>query len=70
MVSHLGELKMKTVKIYPTANCYAKYFADMDTAVLDVWVEVATQRIPRLRGEEQLSVMRALIEARKELATR
>ena len=69
-VSHLGEKKMKTVTIYPTAKCYAKYFKDMDTAILDVWVEVATQRIPRLRGEEQLSVMRALLEARKELATR
>ena len=61
---------MKTVTIYPTAKCYAKYFEDMDTAILDVWVEVATQRIPRLRGEGQLCVMRALIEARKELATR
>jgi hypothetical protein len=70
LVSHLGELKMKTVTIYPTAKCYAKYFEDMDTTILDVWVEVATQRIPRLRGEEQLAVMRALIEARKELATR
>ena len=69
-VSHLGELKMKTVTIYPTAKCYAKYFEDLDTAILDVWVEVAIQRIPRLRGEEQLAVMRALIEARKELATR
>ena len=69
-VSHLGELKMENVTIYPTANCYAKYFEDMDTAVLDVWVEVAIQRIPNLRGEEQLSVMRALIYARKELATR
>ena len=61
---------MKNVKIYPTANCYAKYFADMETNVLDIWVEVAIQRIPRLRGEEQLAVMRALIEARKALATR
>lgn len=69
-VSHLGELKMKTVTIYPSPKCYAEYFAKMDTTILDVWVEVATQRIPRLRGEEQLCVMRALIEARKELATR
>ncbi|MEL0098598.1 MAG: hypothetical protein VW907_03480 [Opitutae bacterium] len=61
---------MKTVKIYPTANCYAKYFEDMETNVLDIWIEVAEQRIPRLRGEAQLSVMRALIHARKELATR
>ena len=61
---------MKTVTIYPTANCYAKYFADMETTVLDIWIEVAEQRIPRLRGQAQLSVMRALIYARKELATR
>ena len=61
---------MKTVTIHPTAKCYAHFFAEMGTNHLKIWIEVAMRRLPRLRGEAQLSVLRAMIQARKELATR
>ena len=64
------EMKMKTATAYPTVNCYSHFFANMGTNHLKVWIEVALRKLPRLRGEEQLCVLRAMIQARKELSTR
>lgn len=61
---------MKTVTVYPSPKDYSHFFANMATNHLKVWVEVALRKIPRLRGQEQLCVLRAMIQARKELATR
>ena len=61
---------MKTATAYPTVNCYSHFFANMGTNHLKVWIEVALRKLPRLRGEEQLCVLRAMIQARKELSTR
>ena len=60
----------KTVTAYPTPNCYAHYFAEMGTNHLKIWIEVALRKLPRLRGEEKLCVLRAMIQANRELSTR
>lgn len=61
---------MKNVTVYPSPVCYTHFFQNMGTSHLKVWIEVALRKLPRLRGEEQLCVLRAMIQARKELATR
>lgn len=60
---------MKTT-VYPTPNCYAHFFANMGTTHLKVWIEVALRKLPHCRGEEQLCVLRAMIQANRELSTR
>ena len=61
---------MENVKIYPTAKCYAHFFAEMGTNHLKIWIEVALRKLPHLRGEEKMCVLRAMIQANRELATR
>lgn len=61
---------MKTVTVYPSPKDYSHFFANMGTSHLKVWVEVAMRKLPNLRGADQLCVLRAMIQARKELATR
>ena len=56
--------------IYPSPKDYTHFFANMGTNHLKVWIEVALRKLPRLRGEEQLCVLRAMIQANRELSTR
>ena len=56
--------------VYSSPKDDSHFFANMGTTHLKVWIEVAMRKLPRLRGEEQLCVLRAMIQARKELATR
>ena len=61
---------MKTVTVYPSRKDYSHFFAHMGTSHLKVWIEVALRKLPQYKGAEQLCVLRALIQARKELITR
>ena len=58
---------MKTIA---SPICYTHYFQNMGTSHLKVWIEVALRKLPYLGGKDQRSVLLALIQARKELATR
>ena len=61
---------MKTVTVYPSPVCYAHFFQNMDTTHLKVWIEVALRKLPYYGSKDRTCVIRALIQARKELATR
>ena len=63
-------LKMKNVTIYPRPVCYTHFFQNMGTSHLKIWIEVALRKLPYLRGEEKMCVLRAMIQAGKELTTR
>lgn len=56
--------------IYPSPKDYSFFFANMGTNHLKIWIEVALRKLPQYKGAEQLCVLRALIQARKELITR
>lgn len=56
--------------IYPSSKDYSFFFANMGTNHLKIWIEVALRKLPSLKGEEQLCVLRAIIQANKELSTR
>ena len=53
-----------------TPVCYVHFFQNMETSHLKIWIEVAMRKLPYLRGKDQQSVIRAMIQANKELATR
>ena len=56
--------------IYPSPKDYSFFFANMGTNHLKIWIEVALRKLPHIRGEEKLCVLRAMIQANRELSTR
>ena len=56
--------------IYPSPKDYSFFFANMGTNHLKIWIEVALRKLPHIRGEEKLCVLRAMIQANRELGKR